>query len=1180
MTANTKKLVNGLLLTGVTILVSCGSGTIDRDSAIQMLTMRTLGLGYLEESMMAEAKAEFEKLVELAPNEVLGHANLGLVYMRQTKYDEAERLFKKALEIEPEHADVRLNLAEVYELTHREADALEIMRSTIETSPGHIRTLYKLSQVYARSEDPDLRQQGEEYLKTVVDTWPANIVAKLQLVELSVRNNHFEQAKTYLQTIERQFPELPQESIGFYRRAIELMSAGRGEEALTPCIIFHNTMKVIPLFQKNTQDLKGSGGPLMGTPVESFSLEVRARIDEQDLVAETVRFNDMTAEFGLSLPSGVESGGKYPVIAGGDFDNDGDEDLYVSHWIADRSRNVIRFYRNDSSGFTPATQTGLKHTGEDVAARFADFDNDGYLDLLVLNTRANRLYQNKQGRFFQDVAGQAGIAGVTDCLGASFADFDHDGDLDLYLCRDGENRMYRNNSDSTFTEVAQRMQVAGAAVKSNQAVFGDFDDDGDLDLLVANENAGPVLYSNLRQGQFEDITGDAGLISMNNATSVSVADVNNDGNLDLQFIGDGIRLFQNTGESRFSEVSPPDTTLAAVKNLRVLKHRTIDFDNDGLMDLLLAGVPGQVGGTGIILLRNMAEGMLVPVPLVLPADLKSSKHILVSDVERDGDLDIIASEFDGKLRLLRNDGGNANGYLQLTFAGMRLGSSKNNYFGIGAKLEVRAADLYQVLVIEEPMTHLGLGPRSTAEALRVVWPNGVPQNAFYVESNQTLQEKQTLKGSCAFLYTWNGEAFEFVTDVMWRSALGMPLGIMGGETAYAFSNSSNDYFRIPGEKLRSKNGKYTIQVTEELWESAYLDQLQLIAIDHPDSVEVYIDERFIPPPAPDLTVQTVYQPHAPLAASDGNGRDVREVLVRKDDRYVGDFVPAKYQGITHLHDLILDLGEPASQNNVTLYLNGWIFPTDASINVALTQTENMQVIPPYLQVMDSNGQWRTVVKNVSFPMGKDKTVIVDLKGKFLTDDYRVRIRTNMELYWDHAFFTTDVPDIPLKQHRLTALSADLHFRGFSRLYRKGGRNGPHWFDYNSVNKEPMWLDLIGHYTRYGAVLSLLTESDDRYVIMNSADEITIEFDAVSVPPLPEGWRRDFVIYTDGWIKDGDLNTAHGKTIKPLPFHAMQSYPYDDSESYPNHDEALQMYHRDYNTRNVTTEALLNSLRQE
>jgi hypothetical protein len=150
---------------------------------------------------------------------------------------------------------------------------------------------------------------------------------------------------------------------------------------------------------------------------------------------------------------------------------------------------------------------------------------------------------------------------------------------------------------------------------------------------------------------------------------------------------------------------------------------------------------------------------------------------------------------------------------------------------------------------------------------------------------------------------------------------------------------------------------------------------------------------------------------------------------------------------------------------------------------------------------------------------------------------------------------------------LEPMSADLHFRGYSRTYRAGGRFGPHWFDYDSVTRDSPWRPIEGAFTRFGNVLPLLGSSDDKYVIMAPGDEMTVKFSASSAGALPAGWRRDFLLYTDGWIKDSDLNTAFGTTVGPLPFHAIKSYPYAPTDSYPA-DSAHQQYLREYNTREI------------
>jgi hypothetical protein len=352
----------------------------------------------------------------------------------------------------------------------------------------------------------------------------------------------------------------------------------------------------------------------------------------------------------------------------------------------------------------------------------------------------------------------------------------------------------------------------------------------------------------------------------------------------------------------------------------------------------------------------------------------------------------------------------------------------------------------------------------------------------------------------------------------------------------------------------------------------------LVTVDHPDSVDIFVPEQFSPPPFPGCKVFQVAEKYLPISAKDSQGNDVLSFISEKDDKYLSGFKPDKYQGVTEMHDLILDLGELDQTGSLFLFLSGWIFPTDASINVAISQSDKLKVIPPFIQVINKNGKWETVIDNLGFPMGKDKTVIADLSGKILSNDHRIRIRTNMDIYWDQIFFSDCLSNAPVISTVLNPVSADLHYRGFSRSFRKGGRYGPHWFDYNDVDRDPKWRDLSGNYTRYGDVLPLLTESDNKYIISNAGDETSVEFNANGLPELKKGWRRDFLIHSIGWVKDGDINTALGNTVLPLPFHGMKSYPPGDQDNYPS-DPELQKYIREYNTRSVSSERYLNVIKE-
>ena len=794
--------------------------------------------------------------------------------------------------------------------------------------------------------------------------------------------------------------------------------------------------------------------------------------------------------------------------------------------------NAIRFTEVTAPARIVATALGVPGFGTDLVARpvpaaVGDYDNDGHLDVFA----AGALFHNKG----DDTFSRTSAISDSTSGAAFFADLDHDGDLDLFVA----GRLYRNNGDGSFT---QQTIAPGAT----HAVFGDFDGDARTDVIVEN-NGTLTLYRGLEEGRFE-----AHPLPIH-ASAIAAADYDNDGFLDL--FADG--LYRNDGSGSFMRDSRADGPRADVSDVAFF-----DFDNDGWLDLITAGPHG------LTLLHNDEHGRFVDGSSWLPARLKADggRRVLSFDYDNDGDLDVVIVGRDGRVQLLRNDGGNANQFVNVGLVALRDGSGKNNTFGIGSRLELRAGDLYQMRTVDQPVMHFGLGNHLKADVLRVVWTNGVPQS-FYYPVSESMLEQQVLKGSCTFLYTWDGEAYRFLTDVTWASALGMPLGIMAGEkTVYGPPQAAQEYFRIPGDRLKAVNGRYRMQLTEELWEVAYVDQLELLAVDHPDSVDVFVDESFVPPGSlgsGQLAIRQVREKYLPLSATDERGRDVLPQLRAKDDDYVGGFTPGRYQGVTETHDLVLDFGR-FSQAEARLYLQGWLFPTDASINAAIAQGRSASIMRPVVQVRDGAGTWRTVA-NLTFPAGKDKSIIVDMSGKWLSGDRHVRIRTNMEIYWDHVFLSLGADAAPLTITRLAPVAADLHARGWSRVFRKGGRYGPFWFDYSHVSKESPWLPVGGHFTRYGDVLPLLGAADDQTVIIASGDEMSLEFAESAAPALPAGWRRDFLLYNVAWMKDADLHTATGQTVEPLPFHAATHYPYGAELRYPD-DAAHQRYVAEYNTR--------------
>jgi len=229
---------------------------------------------------------------------------------------------------------------------------------------------------------------------------------------------------------------------------------------------------------------------------------------------------------------------------------------------------------------------------------------------------------------------------------------------------------------------------------------------------------------------------------------------------------------------------------------------------------------------------------------------------------------------------------------------------------------------------------------------------------------------------------------------------------------------------------------------------------------------------------------------------------------------------------------------------VMLYLTGWIFYADTSINVSLSQRRDLAAATPSLDVPDGRGGWKKAISSLGYPAGKTKTMPVDLTGVLDRSDPRVRIRTNLAIYWDRIAYTVDDPAVPVALSPAPLRRADLFFRGFSAM-RRESPEGPQVFDHDDVSRQPRWADMAGLYTRFGDVADLLADADDRYVVMKGGDAVRLRFDAAALPPVAPGWVRDYLIELDGWDKDADKNTVAGQTVEPLPFHGMDDARYGE-----------------------------------
>lgn len=754
-------------------------------------------------------------------------------------------------------------------------------------------------------------------------------------------------------------------------------------------------------------------------------------------------------------------------------------------------------------------------------------------------------------------AQSAGWEALTGITAAVLIDFDHEGDLDVIAAGDQGMSLWLNLGNLTFEDVSDRSQLPPADFAVTAMTAVDFDRDMDLDLILAGPK--PGMLENLRYGRtrFRELPRE--FEPLQNGTRLFATELDGNGSWDLVATSIfGVGAVQ-TAMSPAGSVTPKSSqTLQQTWTDAVV----CDFDNDGLLDCLAVSAAGLMG------LRGDATGAWSEKSAVVtgdPTQATQATRIVVGDWDGDRDLDVVIAGEEG-LSTFRNEGGSAHHVLEIAIRAQQnkgadpTASGRVNHFGVGSLIEAKSAGRYQAAVVSGQVTRFGLGKLAGADVLRVVWTNGIPRNLVSPKADEFICEEQKLEGSCPYLYTWDGEQFVFHTDLLWAA----PIGLKFGETVVAPWREW-EYLKIDGERLKPRDGRYEVRMTEELWEAAYFDEVKLYAVAHPADVQIHTNEKVGPPALAERAIHTARHPRLPISACDPTGRDQLPLIRERDDLYAKTWQTKFKQGLTNRHWVELNLGEIGAPKRVLLFLTGWMYPTDTAINVSLSQNPDLpEPQPPSLWAPDGKGDWREVRPYMGFPGGKTKTIVVDITDALTPGDSRLRIATNMEFYWDEIFFTVDEEPAPYREIELPLISAELRSRGGISATIVHPQFGPDRYDYQRVLPGEHWAPVDGCLTRFGDVLELLRERDDRHVIFAAGDEMALSFETLK-EPLPEGWVVDFVIYNVGWDKDFNMNTVYGQTVEPLPFQAMTDYAHRNGKE-RRRDAAYRDYLLRYQTR--------------
>ena len=1128
-------------------------GTATYDSAARAFYH---GLAALEVGLLDDARAQFTRAAQTVPAEPAAWANLGLTELRRGEADAAAAPVERALALAPNDSDLLLLAARMEASRGRVDESVSLLRRAVAADATGLRARFALAEEVERSGQPNADAEAQALLDELTGRAPESLALQLERARLSAKRGDVAGLRSIVVMLAGLAEGWPAPAQEQYRALRVAADSGVRADTVRATVLLRNVLARVPAFSDSLADLR-TPAELIAEPLPGFRALAQAPATPSPRDAMlTFTPEPLAAEPGITSVAVMWTANGEPRIFGADatmlrrLDGTGTWSLPVGAAVP-----------APSGGNVPAAGNATSPNGGMPALLAVDWNHDFVADAIGAGPAGLRLLLQDAGGRFMDATPPAGADALCPCSGVWAADVEMDGDVDLVVATPGATRVLRNNGDGTW----QAMPTFDGASGARAFAWGDLDRDADPDAAFV-DGAGALRVAINRQGGAFSWLAPVAPSAGGRFVALTIADLDADGTNDaivLDAAGQISRATWTAGQVELRAFAVWEGFVAgAVESGASARLLAADLDNNGALDLLAS----TAQGARVWLVDE--GGVPRALETAIPADV-----FAVADLDRDGRLDLVGMSAGRPMRL-RNGGALDYHWKELRpRAQQNAGDQRINSFGLGGEIEVRAGLLWQRQIVTAPVVHFGLGSRTAIDVARVLWPNGVPQAEFAIGVDDAIVAEQRLKGSCPWVFADDGTGPKFVTDFLWRS----PLGLRINAQVTAGVTQTEDWIKIRGEQLVARGGTYDVRITAELWETHFFDHVALAVVDHPAEAEVFVDERFAATRPQVRRVIALEPPRAVAAAWDDTGRDVTDVIVARDGRYLATFARGPYQGIAREHAVEIDLGPPVDRPaGAQLVAVGWVYPTDSSINLAMSQGTRARASGMALEAQDTQGRWRVVAADLGFPAGKNKTMLIDLSG--VGESRRVRLRTNLEVYWD--WLALAAPSAaPVRIARQPLAGADLRYRGFSRTSSPRG-DAPETPDYADLaNTTQRWRDLAGYYTRFGAVPALLTRVDDRYVIMNAGDELRLRFAAPAAPPA--GWVRDFVLMGDGWEKDGDYNTSHSQTVLPLPAHAVPGYGETPGPVELENDPVYRRYPEDwarYHTRYVTPARFVNGLR--
>lgn len=787
----------------------------------------------------------------------------------------------------------------------------------------------------------------------------------------------------------------------------------------------------------------------------------------------------------------------------------------------------------DESGIRVLKNSGgkLKAVGEPLpalpGARYTkcligDLNNDHIDDAVLLSDKGAQVLSIAADGALKDITRSARL-GLLVARSGALVDFDFTGKLGLAaVTTNGSVKIFRNEGPGRFGDVTMKYPQLLTLSGAEDILADDWDGDDRPDLFIGRGHLAPFLHGNKPRAAEEAPAAPANWAE---GGVITVGDLDNDFRTDLIASGpDGIECFFGGGERR---------AVIAKGDQNVTSLALVDFDNDGWLDVIAAG------GNGLRVWRNLGRAGFRDVTDALHLKLGAVVRVTAADFDNDGDSDLLVEMATGELRMLRNDGGNAN--FQMKF---RLPGKRSNATGLGTRVELRAGGWKTIRTMRSLPMEIGVGKHKTIDTVRLHWTDLLANfgtAAADPAKPLVISELELPTGSCPNLYAWDGKQFRFVTDFLGTAPLGLPLS-----DSRLIEADTEELIRIGNDvDFPPKSGAFSIAVTSELREVLYLDEAKLLVVDHPPGTEVHSTSKLRPGkpfPAPELVQLSGRR--ALLSAKRSDGQDVTAAMKEADGKMISPValrVP-QLRGLAEPWSVDLDFGRIDNVKAPVLVLTGWLRFGGGMANIAGSHNPDLPFPFPQLEAETGDGHWQKIDVLVGAPAGKTKTIMVDLVGKIPAGTQRLRVSTAFEIYWDRiALFSSD--SAALQATTLAAARADLHWHGFGE-FEELPADQPLTPSHERVRQNAPWrITPSGWCTRYGDVKPLIGSRDEALALLNGGDEITMDFPAGKLGPKAAGWTRSLFFFASGWDKDADNNVAHGWTVEPLPFHGMDDQRY-------------------------------------